>query len=170
MQLILSSAAATRQLGEQLGRALKSTARVPEVVGLNGDLGTGKTTFVAGVLAGMGVAGPVRSPTYTLIEPYEAGGRAIYHLDLYRLSGPSDLEGLGVRDLHDNDCTLLIEWAERGISALPPLDLLLEFAYLEGESGASSETPRQLKVTAHGPVGERLVALMAGEPQVRSHD
>ena len=158
--LTLPTAAATRALGERLGKALLSMPGVPQVVALNGDLGAGKTTFVSGVLAGFGLKGPARSPTYTLIEPYEAGTRSLYHLDLYRLSGPDDLEALGLRDLHVGDSTLLIEWAERGAGALPPVDLTLAFGYAGGELTAGGDAPRELTVTAHGTVGERLAALL----------
>jgi len=154
MILNLRDAAQTRWLGGQLGRALQYTGSVPCVIALDGDLGTGKTTFVSGVLAAMGIPGPVRSPTYTLVEPYEAAGRAIYHLDLYRLSGPEDLEGLGIRDLHGPGCILLIEWAERGGQALPPVDLHLKFRYDE-------ETSRFLTVTALSAPGQGLAATLA---------
>ena len=158
--LTLPTAAATRELGARLGKALLATPGVPQVVALNGDLGAGKTTFVSGVLAGFGLAGPARSPTYTLIEPYEAGTRTLYHLDLYRLSGPRDLEALGLRDLHVGDSTLLIEWAERGAGALPPVDLTLQFGYSGAGLAGADDAPRQLTITPHGAVGERLAALL----------
>ncbi len=148
-----------RELGRQLGRELLNAGPVPQVIALNGDLGAGKTTFVAGVLAGMGVTGAVRSPTYTLIEPYEAGGRFVYHLDLYRLTGPQDLEPLGLRDLHANDSTLLIEWAARGGAALPPVDLSLRFTYVDtgvSDGGAS----REVEVDARSSAGHRLIAAL----------
>ena len=158
--LTLPTAAATRELGVRLGRALLSVPGVPQVIALNGDLGAGKTTFVSGVLTGFGLAGPARSPTYTLVEPYEAGARCLYHLDLYRLSGPEDLEALGLRDLHVADSTLLIEWAERGAGALPPVDLTLAFGYAGGEATVTGDVPRQLEVTAHGAIGEKLAGLL----------
>jgi tRNA threonylcarbamoyladenosine biosynthesis protein TsaE len=158
--LTLPTAAATRELGVRLGRALQSMPGVPQVIALNGDLGAGKTTFVSGVLAGFGLAGPARSPTYTLIEPYEAGPRSLYHLDLYRLSGPRDLEALGLRDLHVSDSTLLIEWAERGAGALPPVDLTLQFAYADGAVTVTGDAPRQVEITSHGAVGEQIAGLL----------
>ncbi len=160
MVLTLPTAAVTREWGVRLGRALLSVPGVPQVIALNGDLGAGKTTFVSGVLAGFGLPGPARSPTYTLIEPYEAGARSLYHLDLYRLSGPRDLEALGLRDLHVGDSTLLIEWAERGEGALPPVDLTLQFGYAVGKVTLDGDAPRRLEITAHGAIGERLAGLL----------
>lgn len=161
MTLLLPTADATRELGQRLGRALRSMTGPPQVIALNGELGAGKTTFVAGVLSGMDIHGPVRSPTFTLIEPFESGTRRIYHLDLYRLAGAQDLEALGLRDLHDADHTLLIEWAERGAGGLPPVDLSLQFRYAPGDAASAGDTPRQLEVEAHTPVGLQLLPLFA---------
>ena len=83
------------------------------LIGLSGELGAGKTTLVAGLLAGLGHEGPVRSPTYTLIEPYRLAGRDLYHCDLYRLRDPAELDDLGLRDLAVERSVLLVEWPER---------------------------------------------------------
>lgn len=124
------SAEETRRLGEKLGRALLAIRhRQPVVVALNGDLGAGKTTFVGGLLAAMGVAGAVRSPTYTLVEPYALGDTMVYHMDLYRLAGAGELDSLALRDLLHADAVLLIEWAERASTGLPPLDLAIHLSY-----------------------------------------
>jgi tRNA threonylcarbamoyladenosine biosynthesis protein TsaE len=90
---------------------------------LTGDLGAGKTTWVRGFLAASGVAGAVRSPTYTLVEFYELADATAVHLDLYRLQQPAELEGLGVRDWAGPGYLWLIEWPERGAGALPRADL-----------------------------------------------
>ena len=130
--LILQSedAAQTAAIGAQLGRILaESAAGSAIVVHLNGELGAGKTTFVGGLLRELGVKGPVRSPTYTLIEPYEVGSKVFYHVDLYRLQEPRELEPLGIRELLVDGAILLIEWAQRGGSLLPVADLLLDFHY-----------------------------------------
>lgn len=94
----------------------------PLVVYLMGDLGAGKTTLARGFLHALGITGAIRSPTYTLLETYEAAGLTVVHLDLYRLRDPSELEPLGLRDLARPGYLWLIEWPERGAGWLPPPD------------------------------------------------
>jgi tRNA threonylcarbamoyladenosine biosynthesis protein TsaE len=113
------------------GAVLAAVCPVGCIVHLHGDLGAGKTTLVRGFLRGRGHDGPVRSPTYTLIEPYELADGAVYHLDLYRLGDPEELEYLGLRDLLGGEVTLLIEWPERGEGWLPSPDLVIDIAHLE---------------------------------------
>jgi len=96
---------------------------------LHGNLGSGKTTFVRGVLRGLGVAGTVRSPTYTLVEPYELPAAMIYHLDLYRLSQADEVEFLGLDDVGSDGALYLIEWPERGADQLAAPDLHIEFQH-----------------------------------------
>ena len=90
---------------------------------LSGDLGAGKTTLARGFLRACGVTGPVRSPTYTLVEVYETPAVSIVHLDLYRLLDPAELEPLGLRDWARPGYVWLIEWPERGQGHLPLPDL-----------------------------------------------
>lgn len=117
------------QLQEDLGRRLAPVLPKPCLVFLAGELGTGKTTIVRGILEGLGHRGAVRSPTYTLIEPYELDGRAVFHLDLYRLGDPEELDYLGLRDILGGENLLLVEWPERGTAALPTADLSIQLAY-----------------------------------------
>ena len=126
MSLFVPDAGAMGALGIQLS----DPASWRGVVWLQGDLGAGKTTLVRSLLRGLGYAGRVKSPTYTLLEPYELDDRMVYHLDLYRLAAPDELEWLGIRDLLTDNDLLLVEWPERGQGMLPEpdLDLVIDYA------------------------------------------
>ncbi len=151
MILELADEAATLALGARLAAA----AAEGGMLFLRGELGAGKTTLVRGLLRALGHAGSVRSPTYTLVESYEVGGRAIHHLDLYRLADPEELEFLGLRELLDGRALCLVEWPERGAGILPAPDLELELDYLG--SG------RRVRLRAHGARGEAMLAGLAAE-------
>jgi tRNA threonylcarbamoyladenosine biosynthesis protein TsaE len=133
--LLLASAEETTALGAAVAGAL---ARRPGgVIYLQGPLGAGKTTVARGLLRALGVRGAIRSPTYTLLEPYEIAGdvdgdgpgRQLVHLDLYRLADERELEPLGLRDYPPERCWWLIEWPERAAARLPPAELSVTLAH-----------------------------------------
>ena len=125
----LANAAATRALGQRFARVLRDDKHGPTYIALTGELGSGKTTLVAGILAALGQQGPIRSPTYTLVEPYEFDGRELLHCDLYRLESPDALDELGLRDVLTAANVLLVEWPERAGGRLGPPDLRLTLSY-----------------------------------------
>ena len=124
MKRVLADAQETESLGARLGRVVTAG-----IIYLNGDLGAGKTTLARGLLRGLGHTGKVRSPTYTLVEPYELESRRVYHLDLYRLADAEELEWLGLRDMLADPALLLVEWPERGSGYLPPADLTIHLDF-----------------------------------------
>ena len=142
-----------------LAAALADTAPLTGLVFLQGGLGAGKTTFSRAFLRQMGVTGPVRSPTYTLIEPYDLPARRVLHLDLYRLAVPEELDDLGLRDEFDQ-ALLLIEWPERGAGELPAADLLIQFEPVE-------QSPMQRTVRLHANTPEGIHWLSACRNRIR---
>jgi tRNA threonylcarbamoyladenosine biosynthesis protein TsaE len=140
----------------QLAFGARLAALLPPrlIIYLEGDLGTGKTTLTRGVLAGLGHRGAARSPTYTLLEPYELADRRLNHLDLYRLGDPQELEYLGLRDLLAEDAVWMVEWPERGLGMLPPSDLVIAI-----ESAANG---RRLRLSATTPTGEAVLEALTG--------
>lgn len=121
----VASAAEMQALGARLAAACAGGCWIY----LHGELGTGKTTLVRGFLRGLGYGGAVKSPTFTLLEPYEINGRVIRHFDLYRLNDPRELEYLGIRDFQDPDAITLVEWPERGQGCLPAADVYVDIVY-----------------------------------------
>ncbi len=111
-----------------LGAALASRLGAGDCVYLYGDLGAGKTTLVRGLLRALGHEGSVKSPTYTLVEPYDVAGVHIYHFDLYRLGDPEELEMIGIRDYFDGHALCVLEWPERGSGMIPLPDLTVNLA------------------------------------------
>ncbi|MEW8220624.1 MAG: tRNA (adenosine(37)-N6)-threonylcarbamoyltransferase complex ATPase subunit type 1 TsaE [Candidatus Thiodiazotropha taylori] len=138
---------------EALGRRLALNCRVPCIVYLVGDLGAGKTTLTRGFLRGVGYQGRVKSPTYTLLEPYELGSISCYHFDLYRLADAEELAYLGIQDLLTDDAVMLIEWPEKGQGGLPAADLLVKIEHdglsrqvtIEGASDRGSEIIQEIQ-------------------------
>jgi tRNA threonylcarbamoyladenosine biosynthesis protein TsaE len=131
-------------LGERLGRACARGG----IVYLAGELGTGKTTLARAMLRALGHGGPVRSPTFTLLEPYRCGDLRVVHLDLYRLGDPEELELIGLRDYLDPGVLCLIEWPERGAGHLPAPDLQVHIRFRGGgrELALDACTPRGVEI------------------------
>ncbi len=154
---LLADEAATCAFGEALARALPAPEGCPLVIWLQGDLGAGKTTLCRAILRGLGWQGAVRSPTYTLMEPYTLPHPRIsevLHLDLYRLGDPAELEFLGLQDWLGQPALWLVEWPEKGRGYLPPADLLLTLT-------PAGEAARRLEMTvwpdnAHGIAADAL--------------
>jgi tRNA threonylcarbamoyladenosine biosynthesis protein TsaE len=124
---------------------------VPLLITLSGELGAGKTTLTGGLLQALGHAGPVRSPTYTLVEPYRFGGRDVHHCDFYRLRHPDEVDDLGLRDLRAPGSLLLVEWPEKAEGRLGAPDLAVTLRY-------ASDTTREVLFDARSDVGRDVLA------------
>jgi len=126
-EFALADESATARLGEALARAVESNtpaiARTGLVVALAGDLGAGKTSVVRAMLRALGVTGTVRSPTFTLVEPYVVSSLNFYHFDFYRLADPEEFSFAGFRDMFGPASVCLIEWPDKAAGSLPQADL-----------------------------------------------
>jgi tRNA threonylcarbamoyladenosine biosynthesis protein TsaE len=142
---------ATAEDMEDLGRRIAANLGAVRRIYLSGPLGAGKTTLLRGILRGLGHAGAVKSPTFTLVEPYALASGVLNHFDLYRLKDPEELEFLGIRDYFGGDAVCVIEWAERAGGLLPEADLE---AIIEPVN-----TERRVQLIAHS---DRGIALLDG--------
>jgi tRNA threonylcarbamoyladenosine biosynthesis protein TsaE len=145
----LADESATIAIGEKLGAILAGRA----VVYLDGQLGAGKTTLCRGIMRAFGHSGAVKSPTYTLVEPYEFENVMLFHFDLYRLGDAEELEFMGIRDYFQQESVCLIEWPGRGEGAIPRADIVLSLA-VEGEG-------RRLTATSRSARGVDLLSLLS---------
>lgn len=136
MKRFLADEQATLALGAELAQQFSEGG----IILLHGDLGAGKTTLVRGILNAFGYKGAVKSPTYTLVEPYCLNGMNIYHFDLYRLADPEELEYVGGRDYFDTDALCLIEWPEKAQGFLPTEDASVTLSYIGNSREAKIES------------------------------
>ena len=162
----LPNASATESAGCALGRALESVlgprhADGAAIIGLAGTLGAGKTTLARAVLRALGVTGTVRSPTYTIAEPYETRIGRIWHLDLYRIADPAELEFIAIRDLVSDCAACLVEWPERGRGGLPEPDCLLTIS--------PAGHGRRLRIDARTDLGDAVGALALASMRLELH-
>ena len=132
---------ATERLGASIAAAVERTQPGPLLVTLTGELGAGKTTLVRAILRGLGHTGPVPSPTYMLLEPYELAGWNIAHLDFYRLKSADELENLGLRDWLAGRRLVLVEWPENASGGLPPPDLKIVMGLAHGARSVELSGP-----------------------------
>ena len=153
---------ATATFGAALARTFPKASPACVVVYLRGDLGAGKTACVRAWLEALGVTRPIRSPTYTLVETYECGATTFVHVDLYRLTGGADLEGLGLRDYLRPGCAILIEWPERAAETLPAADLAIDFDF-------SVPQGRRVRLSSAGETGDRWRAMLVSDDRITSY-
>ena len=130
------------------------------VVYLCGQLGAGKTTLTRGILRQLGHTGAVKSPTYTLVEPYEQLAIPVFHFDLYRLGDPEELAYMGVRDYFHPNSLCLVEWPERGQGFLPEADIRLE---LQPQTSTTGAVGRLLTITTVTLRGAELLGATGRE-------
>ncbi|MGF0242204.1 tRNA (adenosine(37)-N6)-threonylcarbamoyltransferase complex ATPase subunit type 1 TsaE [Rhodococcus sp. IEGM1300] len=149
--LYLADEEAMTAFGERIAKTTKGHG----LIFLEGDLGAGKTTLSRGIIRGLGHVGAVKSPTFTLVEPYEIGDIRAFHFDLYRLVDPEELEYLGIRDYFDDDALCLIEWPQKGAGFLPKPDLTITIS--------PQDSGRTLKILPQGARGESWCAALALE-------
>jgi tRNA threonylcarbamoyladenosine biosynthesis protein TsaE len=152
----------TTQTSEQTDDLAASLAKLccsRTIIYLYGDLGAGKTTFCQGFIKSLGYSGRVKSPTYTLVEPYTFVGcpeggvakeREVFHFDLYRLADPEELEFIGIRDYFDTDGICLIEWPQKGKGLLAPADLEISIEFVGSDE-------RCFTVKSHSEYGTQLI-------------
>ena len=139
MTIALADEQATVDFGRDLGQTLRARYHGRAVIFLHGQLGAGKTTLVRGLLQGLGYSGVVKSPTYTLLEPYNVDGQEVYHFDLYRVNDPQELEFVGFDEIVDGAGLKLFEWPEKASSWLPLADVQVTLSVVSATEPASRE-------------------------------
>ena len=157
---VWASEADTQAFARKLARALLD---LPEpahaLIELHGELGAGKTTFARHLLRALGVQGRIKSPTYGIVESYQAGSLTLSHLDFYRFNNPQEWEEAGLRDLFAGPGLKLVEWPERVAEQLPPADLQLFISSLPSQQQA--DAPRQVRLLPTSATGLQLARGLA---------
>ena len=151
LELHWHSEADTERLARQLARAPRLANAF---IALRGDLGAGKTTLARHLLRALGVTGRIKSPTYAVVEPYTAGGLAIWHFDFYRFSDPREWEDAGLRDIFASPGLKLAEWPQNAEKWLPNADLEIEIQVKDDEN-------RRVTLRAGSPLGSTLLSALA---------
>ena len=149
----LADEAATIAYGQRLAKAINSKG----LLTLSGNLGSGKTTLSRGLIQSYGHSGAVKSPTYTLVEPYEIGEKRIYHFDLYRMEDPEELEFIGLWDYLTQEALIIIEWPEKAFGVLPPADLAIQLE--------QQEKGRKITCSSNTSLGEAVLEKLAAADQ-----
>ena len=152
LSYFLADENATIAVGNALADIVKNTLKRGVIVFLEGDLGAGKTTLSRGFVQGMGHKGHVKSPTYTLVEPYDLPPWQVYHFDLYRLGDPEELEYMGIRDYFNDNCCCFIEWPEKGAGLLAKADLSIKMVYIDEQ--------RNITLHAESSLGHKLLSAL----------
>ena len=148
MQILLEDEQKMQVFGKKIAQVI-GQINAPLLILLNGDLGAGKTTLSRGILNGLGHRGSVKSPTYTLVEPYDLEIGKVFHFDLYRLVDPEELYDIGFNDYLTESQLCMIEWPDKGGSLLPKADMSLQIN--------SNGTGRQVILTAQTSLGSQCV-------------
>jgi tRNA threonylcarbamoyladenosine biosynthesis protein TsaE len=148
MQILLEDEQKMQVFGEKIAQVI-GQINASLLILLNGDLGAGKTTLSRGILNGLGHRGSVKSPTYTLVEPYDLEVGKVFHFDLYRLVDPEELYDIGFNDYLSESQLCMIEWPDKGGSLLPKADISLQIN--------SNGTGRQVILTAQTSLGSQCV-------------
>lgn len=141
---------------EKLGADLAQVVTAPCIVFLRGQLGAGKTTLVRGFLRALGYQETVKSPTYTVVEPYAFSELQCYHFDLYRIKSPYELDELGIREYFSSNSICLFEWPEQGDGVLPQADIEISFS-VNPSSEPAKKGIRLASLVAHSANGEQVL-------------